>query len=209
MASSLGAPKCPGGRDASLRRPNRWCCSPRPLSASVKRRPMRHRTLRAAAGVIILVAAVTVLVAMAGATADDRVRAHFEIPQDTPVDAASITAAVLRLVPVGTLEPEVASRLAKAGIGNDRLSRYYPQGPTNASTGVVRIEYDPNRLQLVAVHYGDHSSLQFRPVADERGGQALVDRPVSATDRSGRFNFAVHRTGALVARSGHSGIVEK
>lgn len=70
--------------------------------------------------------------------ADDRARTYFAIPADVPVDSVTLRTAVLRLVPLGTPESEVRARLARAGIGADRLSSYYP--PDSKREAVVRIE---------------------------------------------------------------------
>ena len=77
-----------------------------------------------------------------------RARHYFAIPWTQPVTPSSIKEGVLRVVPIGTPADRVPSMLARAGIGQDGLSGYYP------ADGVIRLEYDPHRLALVQTHYG-------------------------------------------------------
>jgi len=81
-----------------------------------------------------------------------RARHYFSIPWTRRVTPDSIGEGVKRVVPLGTPADQVASRLRVVGIGTDGLSGYYP--PESGCDGVIRLEYDPNRLAVVQEHYG-------------------------------------------------------
>jgi hypothetical protein len=70
------------------------------------------------------------------------------------LSSMTIEQAVLRMVPLGTPEPDVRELLSNAGIGADGLSSYSP--PDIDRQAVVRIEYDPDGVspRLVMRHFG-------------------------------------------------------
>src|SRR5690348_1791124 len=75
-----------------------------------------------------------------GRPAEDRARAYFAMARNAPVDSTTLSNAVVKLLPLGTSQADVARWLAQRGIGQDSLSEYVP--PDSTGRAVVRIEYD-------------------------------------------------------------------
>jgi hypothetical protein len=104
-----------------------------------------------------LAAAITLVVILGGCavlhhrSAEARTRQYFGMGYFASLEPAAIEAAVLHMVPVGTLEPRVRESLSKAGIGADGMSSYYP--PDSDHEAVVRIEFDPVSPVLVKRHF--------------------------------------------------------
>ena len=111
-------------------------------------------------GVIVLVAIAGV--ACAGASADARLKAYFDLPANTPTDTLVLRDAILRRVPRGTREAAVDSMLAQNGVGADGLSSYQPA--VSGDTALLRVEYDRRAWRIVAESYVVH--LAF----DQSGG---------------------------------------
>jgi hypothetical protein len=82
---------------------------------------------------------------------DTRTRAYFDILRNSPVDSVSVRSAVLRMIPLGTADSEVAATLRTHGIGADSLSRYV--APESAGRAVVRVEFDPREIAVMKQSY--------------------------------------------------------
>ncbi len=86
-----------------------------------------------------------------GRPADARVRAYFDIPRNSAVDSTTIRNAVLRMLPLGTEESDVAAKLRARGVGVESLSSY--SAPDSAGHAVVRIEFDPREIAIAKVGF--------------------------------------------------------
>ena len=84
-------------------------------------------------------------------SAESRARRYFGMRSVTSLDSTVIERAVLRVVPVGTPEPQVREYLSRTGIGSDGMSSYSP--PDAARQAVVRIEFDTASPMVVKRHF--------------------------------------------------------
>lgn len=96
---------------------------------------------------VLSVALVTATLACASNSADERILDHFALPRSTPAQEDSVRIAILAQLPPGTSENAVAAFVARNGVGDDALSRYYPKDSTGLA--VVRVPLDPNGFTLV------------------------------------------------------------
>ncbi len=87
-----------------------------------------------------------------GRPAEDRARAYFAMAPNALVDSATLSSAVVKLLPLGTSQADVARRLAQRGIGQDSLSEYVP--PDSTGRAVVRIEYNRHGFNPVQRSFG-------------------------------------------------------
>jgi hypothetical protein len=111
---------------------------------------MKFQTVVIAA--IILILTPNILFGAGENTADERIRAHFGISKAVHLSQSSIREAVLQKIPIGTPELAIRQRLKDIGIGSNSLSHYYPIEKNRKAT--IRVEYDPNTLDVVKKHYG-------------------------------------------------------
>lgn len=108
-----------------------------------------------------IVCAVTllILVGCESNTADERLRKHLGIASGRTFTETEARSAALRLMPLGFDEEQVRIAVARAGIGLDGLSSYYPPGKDGKA--VIRVELDPKTFGLVKRAY--ILLLQFDP----------------------------------------------
>lgn len=97
-----------------------------------------------------------VLLMTACNSADARLRGYFDIPKSVSLNEVTIRDAILRKIPLGTPEPVIRQKLSAFGIGKDKLSGYHASDKDRKA--VIRIEYDPNSMNIVSRHYGVHLS---------------------------------------------------
>ena len=103
--------------------------------------------MRLRVGVLVAVTSV----ACAGASADARLKAYFDLPANTPADTLALRDAILQRVPRGTREAALDSLLAENGVGADGLSSYQPA--VSGDAAVLRVEYDQRAWNIVAESY--------------------------------------------------------
>ncbi len=87
------------------------------------------------------------LVISCGHSTEARVRTYFAISPSTSIDSVTVKAAVLRLLPLGTPEPEAVRRLGQRGIGHDGMTTYIP--PDSRGFALVEINHDPRSIDLI------------------------------------------------------------
>ena len=83
--------------------------------------------------------------------ADARLRQQLGIPAGAPLTIEAVRDAALRTTPRGSTEAQVRGAIAKAGIGQDGLSRYVPPGADGQ--GYILIGLDPRTFGLVKREY--------------------------------------------------------
>ena len=83
---------------------------------------------------------------------EQRTRRYFEIPASQQVSAATVRAAILNRVPLGSSVSQVQAYLERRGIGKDGLSSFYP---LNAQREIVcRVAYNPKTVDMVKNSFG-------------------------------------------------------
>jgi hypothetical protein len=96
--------------------------------------------------------ALVVLTVVCSGSADRRIRTAFGIARDRPLSDATIRAAALSKLPIGTHEKDIYPSLEQLGVGKHGLSRVYPADVRRQT--VIRFEFDPVSLNVVHRHYG-------------------------------------------------------
>jgi hypothetical protein len=125
---------------------------PRAGRPQLKRDPLGSHDLVNPSARALVTAVLAVLLTTCGRPAEDRARAYFAMAPNAPVDSTTLRSAVLKLLPLGTSQADVARRLAQGGIGEDSLSEYFP--PDSTGRAVVRIEYDRHGSNPVQRSFG-------------------------------------------------------
>lgn len=80
-------------------------------------------------------------------SSDERLRKALGIPESQELSEAFVAERLLGIIPVGTVEPEIAKAVAAMGVGSDDLSSY--KTTPGGDRAVVRFEFDPATCGVV------------------------------------------------------------
>lgn len=100
---------------------------------------------------LVLALTAFALVACFSDTAHARLERYFDLPANTANDTLADREAILRRLPLGTLQDSIEALVRRGGVGTDGMSSYYRAAPKD--TASVRVEYDRHSGPIVKTSY--------------------------------------------------------